>query len=746
MVCCIAVCLFLFGCNDDMMQESPQSGKRFELTVGQSANTRLELGEDGLTTMWEPGDQLVLVDKSGSIAPIYLTSTLSEPANSATFVSGVGVPAGNYWVLYNYNENMAYGHQTFASIETINEEDRLALWGELNVTENTTSASVEMKHIYCKVRVELQNIPAEYQTSGKFTIGMYAPNDGFNIYSQLTSTGFVNTEREYDSYNFLTSGQKWHNIRIGNYGYNLAASTSETPSLTEMANCSALILPTDWTEGQDVYFYIVDEAKYNELLCYEIKKTNVKFIAGKSYKIQLDMSAATQHTLVNNEISTVDEWRLAAYINKAWETYELTADIDFKDKIFFPISAEAIIGNNHTISNVNLNWNNEDKVGLIKNEWKGQYMYSVEFGANMSCSVSDLTLENITVIGNNYVGALGGKNISANNCKLIGASIVTGNGDYVGGLVGNDGSFIDISIGQSCRIEGGNYVGGIVGNSSIRTLQSCISEATIEATGDYVGGVFGKIGGNKNSDYSSIALEPTENPISISKCINKGKVIGVNYVGGIGGDFAIYCSSSIIDPVLISESYSKGEVLGSSYVGGIVGRNLASINTCYSVNNISATTTAVGGIVGVQHGGAGCGRIANCYSLAILTVGEDGVSGGIVGDVNEPMNIKIQNCYFAGTNGTDCGVIGYSRGGTNITNCLTTLPSLGTNLSQNTTNPDVIDANSKANVTSILDNINVINGDNAYSTNVWSGYPYEPVKFASFTTDTESPDLEEDTI
>ena len=42
--------------------------------------------------------------------------------------------------------------------------------------------------------------------------------------------------------------------------------------------------------------------------------------------------------------------------------------------------------------------------------------------------------------------------------------------------------------------------------------------------------------------------------------------------------------------------------------------------------------------------------------------------------------------------------------------------------------------------------INVINGEEAYYTNVWVGYNYEPVKFTSFSADTDAPDFGEDTI
>ena len=108
MLACVALMgVFTTSCTDDALMEASSNygDQPFELTVSQSGpDSRLELGSDGLTTMWEPGDKLVLVDKTRSLAPIYLTCKLEEKASSATFVSESGVPAGNYYVIYNYNE------------------------------------------------------------------------------------------------------------------------------------------------------------------------------------------------------------------------------------------------------------------------------------------------------------------------------------------------------------------------------------------------------------------------------------------------------------------------------------------------------------------------------------------------------------------------------------------------------------------------------------------------------------------
>lgn len=250
---------------------------------------------------------------------------------------------------------------------------------------------------------------------------------------------------------------------------------------------------------------------------------------------------------------------------------------------------------------------------------------------------------------------------------------------------------------------------------------------------------------------------------TLLKCQNKGTVTGNNYVGGIGGDLALACySGNTLDRIVLKQSFSNGTVKGNNYVGGVLGSTMASVNTCYSINTIEGYTN-VGGIAGTMSMGWQS-RIANCYSLADLTVDANGVAGGIVG--GGMMGVTVTNSYFAGTTPTDCGIIGDSQGACTVDHCLTTLPSLGTNLDTSATAhpsnprqewvndqyvtvydyyPDVI-INSQYSVTSILDNKSVINRDNAYSDNTWSNYPYDCVKFASFSADTNAPSFDDDTI
>ena len=808
--CLACVCGLLASCADDLLvtPTTDTVGQPLELTVSQATipATRLELGQDWLTTVWQPRDQLVLVKKDRSSAPIYLNCTLTEPASSATFASESGVPAGDYWVIYNYNENLAYGHHGFSSVDEINEQNKLVLYGELSLTAGTSTASVEMHHLYAQVMVELKNVPDGVTDMTDYTIGMYSSKKGMPIYKQFTANGLVNAEyginpNDLNNYNnnstYFPSDKRWHNIRFGQYnvkgtweeGYS-DPDTGEWieghfQSSSEQLSNSALVLPEDLSQ-EEVFFYVIID-RWDNSKCYEIKKAigKVNLKAGIRYKVVLDLAEADANTTVSTlngsmstngcmwyGISNPEQWRHAAYANYN-DYYKITDNIDFTGEYFFPLSANSIDGNEKTLSNIELDWSDEDNVGLHKGD------------GSMPCSISNLTLANVIFKGKNCVGAFGGRDVIVDNCKVIGSSIISGSGDYIGGIVGrnslyNERSLSDVSIGQNCTVTGTNYVGGIVGayeadnnygiqfSSSQQLLNNCVSSATVIATGNYTGGIFGKIGGyNGNSSSSNIEFSMDDYTYTLLKCQNKGSVTGKDYVGGIGGDFALSCyNGNSVDRIVLRQSFSDGKVKGDNYVGGILGHSMASLNTCYSINSIEGTNN-VGGIVGVADGMIGQWRIANCYSLSALTVGAEGAAGGILGIGGM---ITVTNSYFAGTNPTDCGIIGNSYGYCTVDHCLTTLPSLGTNLDTSPTArpsnpreewdnntgqmitvydyyPDAI-ISSEYNVTSILDKKTIINDDNAYSDNYWplDTYPYYCVKFDSFSADTDAPDYDNEVI
>jgi len=212
--------------------------------------------------------------------------------------------------------------------------------------------------------------------------------------------------------------------------------------------------------------------------------------------------------------------------------------------------------------------------------------------------------------GNDYLGLFGYIDAGEiSNLGLKGLS-VSGSGDSVGGLVGeNSGSISNCySTGD---VNGVARVGGLVGTNYSGSISNCYSTGNVSGGGD-VGGLVGW------------------NVGSLSNCYSTGEVIGTGWsVGGlVGGN-----GSWRHPPGIVSNCHSTGDVNGVDYVGGLVGENSGSISNCYSTGDVNGVGD-VGGLVG-QNGipMRTAGIVSNCYSTGDVN-GVDDV-GGLVGDIYE---------------------------------------------------------------------------------------------------------------
>ena len=447
------------------------------------------------------------------------------------------------------------------------------------------------------------------------------------------------------------------------------------------------------------------------------------------------------------------EWRSAALAGNSGAIF-LDNDIDFQNEIFVPMDVNMLHGNNHIVKNVHIEMPTTDHVGLINQD--DVSLGNIDsYNPHYIHSVADLTLENCSIKGDDYVGAFGGMNISVTNCKVLGNSVIEGTGDNVGGIVGlnryeeRDTPVITKSyVGEQTTVKGINNVGGIMGafstiytsymDRSVNPLDDCISRATVTALSDNAGGICGKIGPDSNQEFNEVAFLKPEHSFLISKCVNEGKVTGRNNVGGIGGYFGIrqqVKATELPSQISIYQSYSDAEITGETNVGGIVGKTYSPIRTCYSRGVIKANQSVVGGIAGEAYEGL---RLNNCYSLADIQVGTDGVAGGIVG---KTAKTYVSYNYFSGTNANGCGIVGHSDGNVEVKNCVTTLSSLGTTAAD-------VEINSKVGVTSIKDNKDIINVENAYSDTCWpeTVNKFFSLKFADFFIDTEVPNFDQETV
>ena len=97
-----ALCLAALaaGCTkDSAMRTSSVEGLRISVTAA-SPSTRTALHEDGLTVLWEEGDQLLLISNtSENTYPLTLDkASLSEDSRQADFVASQAIPEGEYYL------------------------------------------------------------------------------------------------------------------------------------------------------------------------------------------------------------------------------------------------------------------------------------------------------------------------------------------------------------------------------------------------------------------------------------------------------------------------------------------------------------------------------------------------------------------------------------------------------------------------------------------------------------------------
>ncbi len=290
------------------------------------------------------------------------------------------------------------------------------------------------------------------------------------------------------------------------------------------------------------------------------------------------------------------------------------------------------------------------------------------------------------------VGGLFGctDNAEIKSVRLLQCS-VTGNGKYVGGLVGHAG-LTDIS---GCSISYGSSVltnhwdgvaGGLIGYAGMPFGRHGVNEQTIHITNSSVqqavtvhgswaaGGIVGEV----NKDYSlsqtpceisncstlqyyqafCIQSESAAGGIvgrmingTITDCENQYKVIGADTygVGGIVGEAEHVTVSQCTNG---DRGYSYyGEVVGEYATGGIVGRASSQwspfldVIGCTNYGTVTGHNTAsgtfVGGIVGT-----GASLITRCINKGNVSIAAlySGSVGGIVGDCS----CFVTNCYNRG--------------------------------------------------------------------------------------------------
>lgn len=355
------------------------------------------------------------------------------------------------------------------------------------------------------------------------------------------------------------------------------------------------------------------------------------------------------------EINSYEDWQKID--TQTAQNYRLNTDIDFTGKINpntnLSIGRLEAEGTGHTLKNLEITVSGGGK-GLIKelkNSLKnitfenitinnkassGSYtglivrsvavMENVNFkgitvnapklgytgiiASNSGLTITNITLEDITISGTQYVGGFIGLTDSGwfNNISIKNANI-TATGNYSGSVFGRMNSrepckVLDITA-DSVHVKGTNYTGGIMGQGKANKFT--ITNSQIEGT-SYVGGIVGIM------DYNG---SDTRDFVS-QNCTITGTG---SYIGGIAGQANELIAAFSIENEVI------GKGTNGKYAGGVVGIIYNSLRESASIGtNVSVDTKNAGGLVGYLPG-----NIFYSYSYNCTVEGNENI-GGFVGE------------------------------------------------------------------------------------------------------------------
>ncbi len=280
--------------------------------------------------------------------------------------------------------------------------------------------------------------------------------------------------------------------------------------------------------------------------------------------------SVTNYMLVNDANDLSDVSNASSSWNK---DFALNTSIDASSlKNFTPIGNSGtnftgiFNGQNYTISNLSIDQPSTDDVGL--------------FGATNGATLENMYLQNINVIGQNYVGGLTGAmvNGSIDNVGILSGNI-SGSGSKIGGLLGGNTAgtgAITNSFSNTNVIGGGSQIGGLVG-LSFANISDSYSTGNVYSTGSGQSQIGGLVG---------LSNQVGGGPGSITDSYSTANVYGgtSNNVGGLVG------FNNNADPII--RSYSTGKVTSTGFdVGGLVGfNNEATIEDSFWDTTTSGTT------------------------------------------------------------------------------------------------------------------------------------------------------------
>ncbi len=279
-------------------------------------------------------------------------------------------------------------------------------------------------------------------------------------------------------------------------------------------------------------------------------------------------------------------------------------------------------------------------------------------------------------------GLIGYNTGDVTDCHAIGVS-VRGTGDCLGGLVGAQDIAGNINYSDAkCDVEGHtnpvSAVGGLVGGFfPITAINNCHATGNVKGNGDVIGGLVGDNFANISSSYATgdVSSSPLASDIGGFLGYNEGNITGTvsnpcyatGNVTGTGsriGGFIGRSGSGTLDYC----RHITGSVSGADDTGGLVGETSSSIINCLTSGSVSGTGANTGGLVGNNSG-----TITNSHSTC--TVNGTSNTGGLVGYNTGIVGNFGSGCSFTGdvtgSGDNTGGLVGDNNANGNISYCST---------------------------------------------------------------------------
>ncbi len=266
-------------------------------------------------------------------------------------------------------------------------------------------------------------------------------------------------------------------------------------------------------------------------------------------------------------------------------------------------------GNRRTVSNLFINRDTEDGVGLFG-----------EIGGSATSVIRGVGLVGVDVTGRDGVGSLLGHGVYATVIDSHATGQVSGE-DEVGGLVGRTWGTVWYSS-AAVNVSGEDAVGGLVGHQILNNTVASYATGNVSGM-DAVGGLIGAVSDVTQVIEASYATGNVSGSGARLTDSDSGFII-CNFVGAF----------SLTGPVETTTSTGGG-------VGGLVGSSCGWIQVSYATGAVSGTA-AVGGLIGSGRFAKGQSSYWDVETSGVrVGVGEDDANDNGVIDGTERLRLGV---------------------------------------------------------------------------------------------------------